>query len=118
MNCRPNSRVLVVRPCIAHVCGSRLLGCPVDIGELAQPGTLFDAIAEVVEGPMWLLKQAHACPSGSPSCAGLDRLPDRCLRPFDPDAEPGEEDNEGSEPDVGRNRAESGGVACLAGSGS
>jgi hypothetical protein len=88
LNCTPNSLALVVRPACTHDCVAKLIGCPVQLGERYHPEGLLSALLEHAEGPMWQLRETHRCPIGLPACKGLSTMPDRCLRPMDPDTEP------------------------------
>ena len=101
MNCKPHSIVMMVKPAQFEPCANRALGAPVSITLLAAPQSFSDLLRDATEGPCWLLKEPIRCPHGEPMCMGVMVLPDRCLRPFDPDSAPGEEeDHEGSQPDV------------------
>ncbi|GAP37359.1 hypothetical protein ABXN37_19740 [Piscinibacter sakaiensis] len=88
LNCRPGQRAMIVRGCQFHRCVAQRIGCPVTVSRIVTPASLLGHVMEAVDGPTWELAEAVSCPSGE--CRGLFLVPDRCLRPFDPDSEPGD----------------------------
>ena len=88
MNCKPGQRALVIHATPFDPCSHKIVGCPTKVEYLAEPSGLLEAVMQGFEGPVWKLEEPFRCPSGDATCLGIRFLPDRCLRPFDPDSMP------------------------------
>lgn len=83
MNCKPNQMEMVIHASKCEPCSARVLGLPTIVAHVAPP-----ALQEVFEGPVWVLAEPFQCPFRRAGCGGIDRMPDACLRPFDPESVP------------------------------
>lgn len=92
MNCTPGAKVWVRRTSRCEPCSALLLGVPAQVSHLQMPQTMFHLLREQLEGPVWMLQEPFRCPRSEAGCPGIDRLPDACLQPFDPESAPGEEE--------------------------
>lgn len=88
LRCKPNQLVMIVKASAVHPCSARYVGCPAHVTQLQPLDGLVPLLAEALEGPTWVFKEALRCPHGDATCRGVDRMPDSCLRPFDPESEP------------------------------
>jgi hypothetical protein len=79
---------LIVRASRKEPCSLLRVGVPVTVAALVTPSTLGEHFHEGAEGPVWMLAEPLRCPHGRSNCPGIDRYPDACLRPFDPESEP------------------------------
>jgi hypothetical protein len=66
----------------------RVQGLPTTVSHIAGVNNLGDLVREAAEGPLWMLAEPFRCPMGQAGCTGIDRMPDACLRPFDPQSKP------------------------------
>lgn len=97
LNMRPGAVGRVAHATPFLECTSAMLGMVVRVHELAQPTSITEVAREMLMGPSWLLHGlVHCARCGYP----FHILPDAILKPFDPESEPGEEDNEGADPDI------------------
>lgn len=92
MNCKPNQRVLVVRGCRMEPCAALALGLPTKTANLHQVDNMIDALRDLYDGPSWNLAEPLHCPRRRSGCPGIEHLPDKCLRPFDPESEPAQDE--------------------------
>lgn len=88
MNCKPGQMAMIVRASRMEPCSLLRVGVPVTVSALVTPHSLMEHISEGAEGPVWMLAEPLRCPHGRSYCPGIDRMPDACLRPFDPDSRP------------------------------
>ena len=88
MNCKPGQMAMIVRASACEPCSARKLGLPTTVSHLSTAVNRADVIQEVLEGPVWVLAEPLPCPFGISGCLGIAKLPDACLRPFDPESEP------------------------------
>ena len=88
MNCKPGQVAMIVRASKCEPCSARLVGVPVKVAFVVEPITLMAALQQELEGPVWSLAEPMHCPGRAAGCEGVDRYPDACLRPFDPESAP------------------------------
>lgn len=88
LRCKPGQMALIVRASRGEPCSALRVGVPVTVVRLHEARSLHDHFIEGMEGPMWALDEPLRCPHGNANCPGIDRMPDRCLRPFDPESKP------------------------------
>lgn len=88
MNCKPGQMAMVVRASVCKPCSTKVTGLPTKVSHVITPLTGAAALQESIEGPVWLLAEPFRCPFGRAWCDGVDRMPDACLRPFDPESKP------------------------------
>lgn len=88
MNCKPGQMALIKRASVMEPCSALRVGVPVTVVSIALPNSLRDLAAEQIEGPAWTLAEPLRCPHGQAGCDGIRRMPDSCLRPFDPESAP------------------------------
>lgn len=95
LRCKPGQTALIVRPSKCEPCSTRMVGVPVRVSFVISPITVMAALQEELEGPVWWLAEPLHCPGRLAGCEGITRMPDACLRPFDPESSPepvGEQD--------------------------
>lgn len=106
LNCKPGQRAYIARRARSLSCVATMVGIPVHVSAIVQPTTVDEAIAYMADGPLWRLHSpVHCTRCGFPFLL----LPDSILKPFDPDSEPKDdeqEDGEGNAPDVKRSAIE------------
>ena len=88
MNCKPTQLVMVMRASVCKPRSTKVTGLPTRVSHVITPLTGAAALQEVIEGPVWMLAEPLRCPHGRSYCPGIDRYPDACLRPFDPESAP------------------------------
>lgn len=79
---------MVKRASTCQPCSVRVQGLPTKVSRIVTPFTLGEFMQEQMEGPIWELAEPFRCPWGRAGCSGIERLPDACLQPFDPESEP------------------------------
>lgn len=88
MNCKPGQMAMIVRASVMETCSALRQGVPVKVSHIVTPVDFVQAVREAFEGPVWMLAEPLRCPHGRANCPGIDRMPDACLRPFDPESDP------------------------------
>lgn len=100
LRCKPGQMAMIVQASRMEPCSLLRVGVPVTVSHLVKPSTLDEHLHEGAEGPVWMLAEPLRCPHGRSYCPGIAEMPDRCLRPFDPESkpEPGAEDVASTKP--------------------
>lgn len=98
LRCKPGSLATVIGHSQVYPCAAKCHGVPVRVTNLQVIVTRQQAILEQLDGPVWMLESPMHCPFHSAGCIGIDRMPDRCLRPFDPGSEVDGEPEDKAEP--------------------
>lgn len=88
MNCKPGQMAFIKAASRMEPCSAMRVGVPVRVSHIVTPVDFFQAVREAFEGPVWMLAEPLRCPHGQANCPGIDRMPDACLRPFDPESDP------------------------------
>jgi hypothetical protein len=88
MNCKPGQMAMVMRASVCKPCSAKVQGLPTKVSHVITPISVMAVLQEQIEGPVWLLAEPFRCPFNVDGCTGVDRMPDQCLRPFDPESEP------------------------------
>lgn len=88
LRCKPGQMAMIVHASRCAPCSALRVGVPVTVVQLVQPRTLAEHIQAGLEGPVWMLAEPVRCPQGVAGCQGIERMPDACLRPFDPESAP------------------------------
>ena len=88
LRCKPGQMAMIVQASRMEPCSLLRVGVPVTVASLVQPSTPGEPFREGAEGPVWMLAEPLRCPHGRSYCPGIDRYPDACLRPFDPESKP------------------------------
>lgn len=94
MRCKPGQMAMIVQASRMEPCSLLRVGVPVTVSHIVVPSGLASLMQEATEGPVWMLAEPLRCPHGRSYCLGVDRMPDKCLRPFDPDSKPEPETEE------------------------
>ena len=88
LRCRPGQMAMIVQASVCEPCSALRVGVPVTVVSVVQARSLMEHFRDGAEGPSWLLAEPLRCPHGRAGCGGIEVMPDRCLRPFDPDSKP------------------------------
>lgn len=88
LRCKPGQMALIVQASACEPCSALRVGVPVTVVRLVEARTLMEHFSEGAEGPSWALAEPVRCPHGHADCDGIKSMPDRCLRPFDPESAP------------------------------